>query len=805
MLKNLKIASRYLFKHKEYSLINIGGLAFSLVCVFFIALYLFDELSFDRFHNGAENIYRVIEDKGSETGEETSQADVAFRLSSIQDEIPEIVSAVKLTTFGRRNVSNVEKTINFHYDAIYADQSFLEIFDYPLIRGDRNSALQKANSVILSEMMAKRFFNSIDVVGQTLLVGNDVYQVTGVLKDFPSNTHLDLQILYSMESQASQEWYKRFQAGDWSSNYFVVYYKLIEGANVTDIAKRLNDVVKANRPDDATPSHFWLQPITDIHFYSANITGGGNARQGEISYIYVFGAVGLFLLIIACVNYINLSTAFAITRGKEIGIKKVAGAHRSNLIAQFITESTFIAFVSVLLALGFVNALLPQFNEFTGKTIELNLLFQLPSILMLSGFTLLIGFLSGSYPAFYLSKLKPAMTLKGFSKGQGSAWMRKGLVVFQFTLSIMLIIASITAYRQIQYIRSKNLGFNQEQLVMLDINSGKVRRGADIIKTELLRLPAAESVTLTSRVPGEWKNLLQVRITTAGQPEGIHHYMIGADEDFLSTFEINLVKGRNFLPGHADSLSVLINETAANLLGVTEPGYQISIPAVNYGASDEPLKTPFYAQVIGIVDDFHFQSLHQKIAPMVITHSTNPIQSVDYFTVRLNPGDMETTLKSMEKIIASVDADHPLEYNFLDERLADFYQEDLKRGKLFGISATVSIAIACLGLFSLASFNTEQRTKEIGIRKVLGASLGEITLLLSANYVKLVAAGFLIAAPLSFLALKEWLASFAYRIQIDVWILALAGMLSVIIALLTVGYKSIKAALADPVDSLRSE
>jgi putative ABC transport system permease protein len=584
-----------------------------------------------------------------------------------------------------------------------------------------------------------------------------------------------------------------------------VYYILSEGANVTDITKRLNEVVKANRPDDAIPSHFRLQPLTDIHFYSANITGAGNGRQGEISYVYIFGAVGLFLLIIACVNYINLSTAFAITRGKEIGIKKVAGAHRNNLIAQFITESTFIAFVSVLLALVFVNVLLPQFNEFTGKTIELTLLFQLPSILMLAGFTLLLGFLSGFYPAFYLSKLKPAMALKGFSKGQGSAWLRKGLVVFQFTLSIMLIIASITAYRQIQFIRSKNLGFNQEQLVMLDINSGKVRRGAETIKTELLRLPAAKSVTVSSRVPGEWKNLLQVRIATTDQPEGVHHYMIGADEDFLSTFEISLVKGRNFLPGRSDSLSVLINETAANLLGITEPGYQVSIPAVNYGASDEPLEKPFYARVIGIVGDFHFQSLHQKIAPMVITHSTNPIQSIDYFTVRLNPGDMETTLKAMEKIFATVDTDHPLEYNFLDDRLADFYQEDLKRGKLFGISAIVSISIACLGLFSLASFNTEQRTKEIGIRKVLGASLGQITLLLSGNYIKLVAVGFLIAAPLSFWALREWLASFAYRIQIDAWILALAGILSVIIALLTVSYKSIRAALADPVDSLRNE
>jgi putative ABC transport system permease protein len=383
--------------------------------------------------------------------------------------------------------------------------------------------------------------------------------------------------------------------------------------------------------------------------------------------------------------------------------------------------------------------------------------------------------------------------------------MRKGLVVFQFTLSIMLIIASITAYRQIQFIRTKNLGFNQEQLVVLDINSGKVRRGAETIKTELLRMSAAKSVAVTSRVPGEWKNLMQARVTTTENPVGYKFYFLGADENFLSTFEIELLKGRNFMQSNSDSLSDLINETAARLLGIEEPGYELIVPAISTGASDEALENPFRVTVAGIVKDFNFQSLHQKIAPIVIAHSTNPIQSIDYFTVRLLPTDLNATIRSMEKIILSIDPDHPLEYNFLDEKLADFYQQDIQRGKLFAISAFVSIAIASLGLFSLASFNTEQRTKEIGIRKVLGASVGQITFLLSSDYVKLVIIGFLVAVPLSFWALKGWLSSFAYHIDVGAIILLFSGITAIAIALLTVGYKSLRAALANPVKSLRSE
>lgn len=808
MLKNLRIASRFLVKHREYSLVNIGGLSFSLVFVFLIGLYLYDELSFDRFHADADRLFRVIERTTTETGEEMDLGTVAFLLSAVENNIPEVENAVTFLGGGRTNISNDENTLVSHEEVTVTAQSFFELFNFPLLRGDRSNALKNAYSIVLTESMAIRIFGTIEAVGKTIHAAgiDQPLTVTGVLKDLPSNTHLQFNLLYSMETFASADWYKSLASSDWSSNNFPVYYKLKRGADPQDVTRKLSALVSTKRTEQERSPHFALQAVPDIHFHSAEITSGYNARPGNIYYIYLFAAVGLFVCIIACVNYINLSTAFSITRGKEVGMKKVSGAYRSQLIAQFITEATCITTAAVIIAMFLVNILLPSFNSFSGKTISIELLFRPLSLFLLLGFALLVGILSGSYPAFYISRLKPVVALKGLSKGTPrSVLVRKGLVVFQFALSITLIIASLTAYRQIEYIQDKNLGFNAEQLVVLDINSGKVRRGSETIKTELSRIPAVKRVAISSRVPGEWKNLVRVNVTTPEKPDPSQLFFIGADEDFLSTFEVSLVQGRNFLPGKFDSTSVLINETAASLLGVKAAGEQVIIPSVNFVGPNVPLPEPFPVTIIGIVQDFHFQSLHQKVAPLVVAHRDNPIQSIDYFTVRLSPGNLENDLKAMEKAIKQVDPDHPLEYNFLDERLADFYREDTKRGELFAIAAFVSIAIACLGLFSLASFDTGLRTKEIGIRKVLGASVAQITMLLSQDYVKLVALGFLLATPLSLWAINGWLSSFAYRIEIGAAILSLAGIVSIVIALLTVGYKSIRAAMGNPVNSLRNE
>jgi putative ABC transport system permease protein len=426
------------------------------------------------------------------------------------------------------------------------------------------------------------------------------------------------------------------------------------------------------------------------------------------------------------------------------------------------------------------------------------------------GTTLLVGILSGSYPAFFLSRYRPYEVLKGQIRSErGNLSLRRMLVVCQFTLSITLIIATLLVYTQLQYVRTKNLGFDKERLVIIDINSGKVRSGAATIKAQYAGLAHVKNVSLTSRVPGEWKNLMQVKvkkedITTA---DGMDSYFLGVDEDFMSTFEIDLLKGRNFNPSApADSTTILLNETAAKALGITEPSEQlIEIPAINNAGSASPLDKPMKVRVIGIVKDFHFQSLHQTIAPMIMAHAKNTLQYIDYFTVRLSGTDVTQTISQMESILHNIDPSHLFEYHFLDEQLDLFYQEDLKREKIFIASSFATIFIACLGLFGLAAFTAQQRTKEIGIRKVLGASVSHITLLLSRDFLTLVLIAFVLSVPIAWLAMHEWLQNFAYRIPISPWLFISAGGMAIAVALLTVSFQAIKAALANPVKSLRNE
>lgn len=806
MFKHLTIAFRFLFKNREYSLINIGGLCLSLVAVFLITLYLIDELSFDKMHAKADRIYRVIENETNEQGESSDLAGIPMRVATVQNEIPDVEETSLILNIGRANISNEENSNMFYEQLNFVDQTFFSIFDFNVLSGNRDQLLTAPYTAVLTKSTAIKIFGTEEAIGKVFDAENDQpYTVSGVIEDFPSNSHLDMNILFSIGSVQSAEWYHRLQS-DWNSNYFVVYYLLNSTADVKDVETSLTDLVAKNRQESSIPFHFWLQPITDIHFHSAEIRGGQFARLGEIYYVYIFAAIGLFILIIALVNYVNLSTALSTIRGKEIGVKKVAGATKGYLVVQFMMESTLVVLIAVSFALAVVSLLLPAFNSFAGKSISTQILTQPLSLVIYVAFTVVIGLLSGGYPAFYLSRLQPIKIMKGFSKGSQSSWIRSSLVVFQFALSIMLIIATLTAYQQIDYIRNKNLGFDHQQLVILDINSSAVRNGFQTIKNELANIPGVSSVSVSSRIPGEWKNFPTVPLNTFDNPNGPRAYFIGADEEFLSTFKMQLVAGRNFSSSMpADSSSILINETAAAVLGITEPGLEAVIPSVNMSVTDVPLREPFKVKIIGIVKDFHFQSLHQKVAPMVIAYRNNPVHRIDYFTVRVAMEDMDKKLAAMQEIFYEVDGEHVLEANYLDQRLAENYQQDAKRGQLFGMTAIIAIVLACLGLFSLASFNTALRTKEIGVRKVLGASVAQVTFMLSSDYIKLVGIGFILAVPVSYWALQSWLSSFAYRIEIGWFILAAACAISILIALLTVGYKSIRAALANPVNALRSE
>jgi putative ABC transport system permease protein len=813
MLKNyLKIAFRNLLNHKAYSFINLFGLTIGLVCFLLIALYLFDELTYDAFHKDADHIYRVVEHKTSAAGKESKVAAVASNISTAStSNLPEVAYATRATELGRANIMTLENNQVFYEHYFIADASFFKVFDFPVVHGNPQSALATPYSVVITEPTAIKLFGQTNVTGKQ--IRNDrlsqPFTITAVIK-VPKNSHLQFNLLFSEATLiSSTEGFRNFITSDWTSNTFATYLKLKPGHSPQSTATAINNLAASHQASNRTEkSSFRLQPLRDIHFYSSGIDQG--LATGNIMHVYVFALVGLFVLMIACINYMNLTTARFSTRSKEIAVRKVAGAGQSNLVGQFLTEALLLTVIAVVLSLLIVKWLLPSFNAFTEKQLNLGITTDYRIWLGILGITIIVGFLAGSYPAFFQARLKPFLLLKNkIAIGKGHLSLRRTLVVLQFSLSIIMIIATLVVYLQLKYIHHKDLGFNKEQLVVVDINSRAVRRGAETVKTEYEKLAGVKNVCLTSRVPGEWKNLPKVKVQMQGHSnaEGEDMFFIGADDQFLNTYAIELQRGRNFLPNdRGDSSAVLINETAARMLGITEPAEQsIVIPGVSFSANTDMFQTPVRTKVIGIVKDFNFQSLRENVGPMMIGYKNNPIHAIDYFTVRVAGQNMSATLKQMETVLHQVDPSHLFEYNFLDKQWELFYREDQKRQVIFLCIAGMTILIACLGLFGLVTFAARLRTKEIGIRKVLGAGIAHIVLLLSKDFLKLVLIAALIAAPVAGWLMYAWLQDFAYRIKISIWIFIVPGLLAVLIALITLSFQTIKAALANPVKSLRTE
>lgn len=585
---------------------------------------------------------------------------------------------------------------------------------------------------------------------------------------------------------------------------------LNDKTNIPGLNTKIDQLIAANHKADAGfQSNIQLQALKDVHFYSGDIDGY-SGKRGNVFYIYVFIIIACFVIFIACINYMNLTTARFTNRGKEIAIRKVAGASRLSLTRQFLAEALLVTVFSVILSIGLVNILLPAFNAFTEKSLTLNLHNDYRIYTGIAGVIILVTAAAGLYPAVFQSGLNPLSLLK--SKVQlnpGNISLRRVLVVFQFTISITLIAATIIIYQQMQYVNNKDMGFDKDKLVVIDINSGKVRRSAATIKDEYAKLAQVKSVTVTSRVPGEWKNIPSVKVS-----DGMNNttsekdmYFLGVDDQFLSTYNIQLLKGRNFFSaGNADSASVLINEAAAKALGITDAaGQLITISSANYGGDLNRFDKPIVSTVAGIVKDFNFQSLHEPLAPMVLGFQNNPVQSIDYFTVKLGGGNADATLKQLDAILHRIDQNHLFEYHFLDKQWELLYREDSIRQTIFFVMALLAIFIAALGLLGLTTYAAEQRIKEIGIRKVLGASVGGIVLMLSKDFLKLVVIASVIAFPVAWFSMSKWLEDFAYRININWWVFILSAAAAVIIALLTISFQAVKAAMANPVKSLRTE
>lgn len=819
MVKNyFRTAWRAVFQHKLYTTLNIAGLTFGISCFLLIGLYVFDELNFDRQHSKADRIYRVIEHQKTK-GEELTIAAASYKLAEESKKaIAEIETTTRFSTTGRDNISNPANLNKFNETISYCDNTFFKVFDFDFIEGNRNTALNEPYAIVLTEELALRLFGSTHIVGKPVRIDfiETPLTVTGVIKDHKRNSSFNFSYVMSEITFKNQDFYKRMVASDWSSHSYSVYALLKENARAAVVAKKMSALVYANyKQEEGNSVDYRLQALPDMHLYSEGISDGTRSANaatggGKLLYVKIFCVVAIFVLLIACINYMNLATARASNRAKEIGIRKSIGAFRGHLIIQFLSESMIITAISFLLSIGVVNLILPSFNEFTGKELSLFIWTDYRIWLYTIVVMILTGFLSGSYPALLLSKSKPVLLLKGIKFNHKNGLnLRKALVVFQFTISIIMIIATIVLVLQVRYVNSKDLGFNKEQLVVVDINSGTVRREAQTIKTEFSKIAGVKNVSITSRVPGEWKTIPTIKIKTAADSrEHQVAYLIGADENFVKTFEADFINGRNFV-NRNDSTNIILNETAARMLNIKEASDQlVDIPSRAFGGSYFPVSNdnkPFQARVIGIVKDFNFQSLREKIAPLVLAYQQNPVHNIDYFTARIDGREEASILKKMTAVIAGIDGNHLFEYHFLDDQLALFYTEDHRRETLLIWIAIATIFIACMGLFGLATYTAEQRVKEIGVRKVLGANVPQLISLLSKDFVKLVLVANIIAVPFAWLATSRWLREFAYHINISWWIFIVAGIAAIAVALATVSFQAIKAAVANPVKSLRTE
>ena len=815
MTNNLRIALRYLLKNKTFSIINLFGLTIGFFCFIIIALYLNDELSFDMFHRDSKNIYRVIQQKTETEGQTRVIAPIAARIGiEGANQLPGIKAATRVSALGRITLGNDPASRGYER-LLTTDENFFTFFDFPLIDGDPKTVLSQPATIVISEKTAKKYFGNESPMGKTLwssLSRNSQpveLVVSGVMKDFPKNSHLQFDIIFSEKTWPGLfAWYSKFMDTDWQSNSFITYVKLDEHANAESIASGLTTLVKKNSPSDKEfKSIFSLQPLSDIHLYSEGIQGNElNTNGMKPLYLYMFGAVALLILVIACLNYMNLSTAAAFKRTREIGTRKTLGAYKEQLIAQFAGEAVILSIASFIFAIALTQSMLPAINSFTEKQLALA---SIPTewIGGIIATVLIAGALSALYPAFIIASVKASEALKREIKLANRALpVRKLLIVVQFAISILMISSTLVIYKQIQFVRNNDLGFDLENLLVIDINSPSLRNNFENVKNEFASIPEVQSISTSTRVPGEWKSFPITSVHPDNSSLNIETIFVGIDNDFLNTYKIKLLEGRNFTSEKSDSTKVILTKLAVEQLNLKNPsGQTIEINSIRTSGSVEEMEKPFRVQVIGVVENFYFESLRQKMMPLIFGAPNTPIQRIDYYTMRLKTSDWDETLKKLQAVNLKLDADNPLEYTFLSGRFEEFYRADVKRGQIFLAFASIIVLIACLGLFALVSFAIENRTKEIGIRKVLGASVTSIVSMISKEFLMLIIVAAVIAIPVAYVVMGNWLQEFAYHISLGVEIFLGSGMIALIIGFITISFRTVKAAVANPVKSLKTE
>jgi putative ABC transport system permease protein len=797
-----KTAWRNIRKNKLFSFINILGLSLGIATCFIIMLYVQDELSYDRFNKNADNIVRVIfkaDISGGKINESVTMAPVA---ATMKRDFPEVEDATRILNDGTPKINYGNKSFNDDRFA-YVDPNFFSIFTLPMIDGDPKTVLAQPNTVVITQTTAKKYFGDSNALGKTIALADvsNPYKVTGVIKDIPANSHFHFDMFASMLGRPDAT------SDSWMGGGFHTYLLLKPGTDLKKMEARFPAMVKKYMGPQIQQAMglsleqfitkgnslgFTLQRLTDIHLHSD--TSNEFEPGGNATYVYIFAGVALFMLIVACINFVNLSTAGASKRAKEVGIRKVAGSGKFQLVRQFLYESLLITLFALIVAFVIVELALPAFNAISGKDLS----FNVKPILAFTALGLLVGLLAGIYPAFYLSSFKPIAVLKGkLTSGRKSFGLRSSLVVFQFFISVALIIGTIVVYRQMKFMQDKDLGYNKNQLLTIP-NSYALGINEQAFEEQMLQDPRIVDATMSYYRPAGPTNYNN----SLAYPQGNDHLIVDGveyhvDEQYIPTMGMKMITGRNFSKQFpTDSTGIILNETAATAFGWND---QTAVgKTIIRQNSDRGTNIPFH--VIGVVKNFNFKSLHEAISPLYMV-----LESDGGLIFRFKTTDVAGLLATMKKNWDAYKTGEPFTYSFMDDLFDKTYSAEQKTGTILNIFSILTIFVACLGLFGLVTYTSEQRTKEIGIRKVLGASVTQVTQMLSKEFLRLVLIASLIAFPLAWWGMHKWLQSFAYRVNISWWVFTIAGVTALLIALLTVSFQAIKAAMANPVKSLRTE
>jgi putative ABC transport system permease protein len=803
MIKNyFKTALRTLLRYKGFTLINVLGLSIAMTGCLIIGLFVRDEKQYDKFVSSSENIYRFYTKNNTSS---TSTAVVPPMFATTVQQYPEVENTTRVLMTDDRSLIEAHKIKAYEDKGLIVDSTFFSVFPLQFLKGDPATALNDPRSVVMTEETAKKYFGSIDPIGQVIKIETSDFIIRGILAKIPEHFHLNLNYLLPLSSTGIES--DRMKSWGWQQ--FFTYVKLKPGSDAQALQSKFQEEVKkesVTRKKDGLGFVPFLQPLGDIHLRSSEFVYD-NAKRGNVAYVKGLTIIAIFVLLIACFNFINLATARSLRRAKEIGVRKVIGAAKRQLVFQFTTETILLSVISVIVAVLATMILLPVLNNFTGKTISFNP-FQDPVLaIFLLGSAIVIGILAGIYPALVMSGFQPIKVLKGLRMTGGNksskVSLRHGLVVIQFALSALLIISTLIVYKQLRFLHENNLGFNKEQIIYFRAQ-GDVGNKAEAFKTELLRSAGVISATAGYGLPGDQLAGDAVKIPGKFDEKEQGTTLFIADYDYIKTMGLQLVAGRDFSKDHATDAeeAFIINETAVKEFGFETPEKALGQKMTWDKWVPDSLNPVKKGQVIGVVKDFHYKSFYEKVSQAVLLLYPPVVIKV---AVKVKTADVAKTIDHIKTVWNKFSPDYPLDYNFLDDNFYKAYKSEEKLSGLLWIFTAMAIFVGCMGLFGLAAFSAEQRVKEIGIRKVLGASTTNIIGLLSGNFIKLIIISLLIASPVAWWVMNNWLEDFAYRVNIGWLVFAVAAIAALAIAMVTVSTQAIKAAMRNPVKSLRTE